>query len=131
MDLAAYAKALNYLKNHERLSLSSRSDGKALWIDDVPFVPARPSDLFRANFQAKGILAPKLTPKEKAACRTHGISFLTTDGSFYLVRKRSVLSIEPQEITPRRKKEDKPSPPSWLPKSEGHASLKPTHLISP
>lgn len=132
MKLALYIKVLNHLKKFEGLPLEFHSDGKNLWIDKIPFIQARSSDLFQTNFSAKGILSPRLTQKEKEFCRAYNISYLTTDGSLYLVRKKSVLSIERKETT-KRKQKTKPSKPTWLRTANEQKQVpqKPTDLISP
>lgn len=130
--LSSYVKALDHLRKMEGLPLESYADGKSLWIDKIPFSKAQPSDLFQSDFSAKGILSPKLTREEKEFCRTYNISYLTADGSLYLVRKKSVLSIELRKAAIRPGRNPKMETPSWL-KTAGdqHLIQKPIHLISP
>jgi hypothetical protein len=129
MNTSPYVKVLNQLSENG-LHLHPRSEKDQLRIEEVVFVKALPSDLFRVDFSFQGILSPHLTDDEKAFCRAHAISYLTTDGSLYLVREKSVLSVEPRKAPPRRSRE-KPLAPAWL-KTEGRISpQKPTHLISP
>ncbi len=138
MRLAPYIKALDRLKAQEGLSVESHvdpnTDEKNLWIDNVLFASARLSDIFQPDFSAKGILVPKLTPEEKDHCRKHGVSYLTTDGSFYLVRKKSMLLIEPLAPPERMRRHwhAHSTAPTWLTTVSGsQAPSKPTDLVSP
>ncbi|MGK5085622.1 hypothetical protein WDW37_20220 [Bdellovibrionota bacterium FG-1] len=131
-DLASYVKVLDRLKKFEGLSIPSHCDGARLWIGGIPFAKARLSDVFQADFSSKGILSPRLSSQEKELCRTCNMSYLTSDGSLYLVRKQSVLSIEPIEAISRRKRHTQPTSPAWLRTvGDQHVPKKPTDLVSP
>ena len=132
MGLASYVKALDRLKKFEGLSMESHSDEKNLWIDKVLFAKARLSDVFQSDFSAKGILSPRLTAEEKELCRKYCVSYLTADGSLYLIRKQSVLSIEPMGTTSRKHRHAQPTAPTWLRTvGDQQAPQKPTDLVSP
>lgn len=124
-SITPYLVILDSIKSSEGLQLNTRTDNDNLWIEEVHFTKARSADLFQLDFSGKGILSPSLSAKEKEFCRAHQISYLTKDGSLSLVRKRSVLSVEPREIKKRSRREKTITQP-WE-----NTSIKPTDIVSP